>query len=208
MAQEFDFDIGSVVGPQGEIGPQGPQGPKGDKGDTGATGPQGAQGVQGPKGDQGETGATGPQGPKGDTGATGPQGPQGPKGDAGASDAGEVTYDPTETYQSGTAGYALNDLNRQLSDKADKTAYVTLSGTIITQTGADNTMYLCGELAELTFTAPETGQTAIRFTSGTTPTVATFNGVTWLNGFSPLALEANKLYEINVLNGVGVAAWT
>ena len=42
--------------------------------------------------------------------------PQGPKGDSGASDAGEVTYDPTETYQSGTAGYALNDLTRQLSD--------------------------------------------------------------------------------------------
>ena len=61
-------------------------------------------------------GATGPQGPKGDTGATGPQGPQGPKGDAGASDAGEVTYDPAETYQSGTAGAALNDLSRQLSD--------------------------------------------------------------------------------------------
>ena len=74
------------------------------RGDTGATGPQGPQGVQGPKGDTGATGATGPQGP------------QGPKGDAGASDAGEVTYDPTETYQSGTAGAALNDLNRQISD--------------------------------------------------------------------------------------------
>jgi len=65
-------------------------------------------------------GATGPQGPKGDTGATGPQGPQGPKGDAGASDAGDVTYDHTENYQSGTAGAALNDLSRQLSDVDNK----------------------------------------------------------------------------------------
>ena len=86
------------------------------KGNTGATGPQGPQGVQGPKGDTGATGATGPQGPKGDTGATGPQGPQGPKGDTGASDAGEVTYDPTETYQSGSVGYEVSELSRQLSD--------------------------------------------------------------------------------------------
>jgi len=123
-------------------------------------------------------------------------------------DSGDIEYDPTETYQSGTAGAALNDLSRHLSDKADKTNYVTVSGTVVTQVGVDNTMYLCGELAELTFTAPATGQTAIRFTSGTTPTVATFSGVTWLNGFTPLALEASKLYEINILNGVGVAAWT
>lgn len=95
-----------------------------------------------------------------------------------------------------------------ISQKQDATNYVTLSGTIVTQTGADNTMYLCGELAELTFTAPATGQTAIRFTSGTTPTVATFSGVTWLNGFDPSAIEASKTYEINILNGLGCAAWT
>ena len=95
------------------------------KGNTGATGPQGPQGVQGPKGDTGATGATGPQGPKGDTGATGPQGPQGPKGDTGASDAGEVTYDPTETYQSGSVGYEVSELSRQLNDKADKIVATT-----------------------------------------------------------------------------------
>lgn len=39
-----------------------------------------------------------------------------PKGQAGASDAGSVTYDETATYQAGTAGAALNVLNRQLSD--------------------------------------------------------------------------------------------
>ena len=119
------LSFGIPRGDTGATGPQGPQGEQGPKGDTGATGATGPQGPQGPKGDKGDTGATGetgatgatgPQGPKGDTGATGPQGPQGPKGDSGASDAGEVTYDPTETYQSGTAGAALNDLTRQLSD--------------------------------------------------------------------------------------------
>ena len=55
-------NLGNVIGPQGEQGPQGEagiQGPKGDKGDTGE------QGIQGLKGDTGE------QGPKGDKGDTG-----------------------------------------------------------------------------------------------------------------------------------------
>ena len=82
------------------------------------------------------------------------------------------------------------------------TTYTTLSGTAITQTGADHTMYLCGELTELTFTAPETGITAIRFTSGTTPTVVTLTGVTMPDDWE--GAEASKVYEINVLNGFGL----
>ena len=87
---------------------------------------------------------------------------------------------------------------------------VNLSGTQITQVGADNTFYVCGELTELTFTAPSVGITMIRFTSGTTPTVLTVNGVTsWMYDNDPTtaSLEANKTYEINVLNGVGVVGW-
>ena len=107
-----------------------------------------------------------------------------------------------------SVGSELSGLTRQLSDKQDKTNYVTLTGTIITQTAVDNTMYLCGELAELTFTAPASGQTAIRFSTGTTATVASFPGVTWLNGFNPSSLETERMYEINILNLVGVASWT
>ena len=55
-------DLGRVIGPQGQQGPQGATGPQGPKGATGSQGPQGPQGPQGVKG------ATGPQGPKGDTG--------------------------------------------------------------------------------------------------------------------------------------------
>lgn len=85
---------------------------------------------------------------------------------------------------------------------------VSLTGTVIDQTGAANTMYICGEVASLTFAAPASGICAIRFTSGTTATVATFTGVTsWMNGFDPTTLEANKVYEINILNGVGCAGW-
>lgn len=127
----------------------------------------------------------------------------------GASDAGAVTYNPETSYNDGTVGKAVSDLTRHLSDKADKTIYQTVTGTTLTLNPAvDNTMYLCGELTELTVTAPASGIFAVRWTSGTTPTVATFTGVTWLNGFDPSSLEANKTYEINILNGLGCAAWT
>ena len=85
---------------------------------------------------------------------------------------------------------------------------VAVSETVVTQTGADNTMYICGEVAELTFTAPSVGITGIRFTSGSTPTVLTITGVTaWMFDFDPPSLEASTTYEINVLNGIGVAGW-
>ena len=122
--------------------------------------------------------------------------------------AGDIEFADSETYAAGSIGAEVSQQKNAIEQKQDATSYVTLSGTIVTQTGADNTMYLCGELAELTFTAPQTGMTAIRFISGTTPTVATFANVTWLNGFDPTAIEASKTYEINILNGLGCAAWT
>lgn len=108
------FDLGPVVGPQGEQGATGPRGPQGVKGDTGETGAQGIQGMQGEPGPKGEPGtaatiqvgtvASGPSGsapqvtnsgtasaavfdfviPKGDQGPQGVQGPAGPQGEAGA----------------------------------------------------------------------------------------------------------------------------
>lgn len=162
-----------------------------------------------------------------------------PKGQAGASDAGGVSYDPEGSYNEGTVGAELQEQNRQLNDKQDAPStagtagqvlgldsnlnpawmdqtgggggmnIVNLSGTQITQVGADNTMYMCGELTELTFTAPSVGITGIRFTSGTTPTVLTISGVTaWMFDFDPTTLEADTTYEINILNGIGVAGWT
>ena len=160
-------------------------------------------------------------------------------GQDGASDAGEVTYDETATYPSGSVGAELSNQKNAIDQKqnapssagtagqvlgldsnlnpawVDQTGggggmnIVNLSGTQITQVGADNTFYVCGELTELTFTAPAVGITMIRFTSGTTPTVCTINGVTsWMYGFDPTTdIEASKTYDINVLNGIGVAGW-
>jgi len=101
-------------------------------------------------------------------------------------------------------GDNVSNLNRQLSDKADKTNYVNVTGTTLTLNPAvDNTMYLCGELTELTVTAPATGIFAVRFTSGTTPTVVSFTGITLPDDW-PSTLDASTTYEINVLNGFGV----
>lgn len=85
---------------------------------------------------------------------------------------------------------------------ADEISFVTLTGTAVTQTGLDNTVYMCGELSDLTFTAPQSGICAIRFASGTTPTVLTLNGVVMPSDWE--GTEANTIYEINILNGYGV----
>ena len=76
-------DIGQIVGPQGDPGPQGPRGftgnvgAQGPQGDTGPAGPQGIQGIQGNVGPQGI------QGIQGNVGAQGPQGAQGIQGNTG-----------------------------------------------------------------------------------------------------------------------------
>ena len=52
-------NIGSVLGPQGDVGPTGPTGPTGPQGDLGPTGPTGSQGNVGPTGSVGPTGEPG-----------------------------------------------------------------------------------------------------------------------------------------------------
>ncbi len=85
----------SLVGPQGETGPEGLQGipgatgAEGPQGPDGAAGPMGPIGLSGPTGEKGDKGDIGPQGPKGDPGETGPEGakgetgPEGPQGPPG-----------------------------------------------------------------------------------------------------------------------------
>lgn len=193
-----------ATGPQGIQGEPGPQGEKGDTGATGATGPQGPQGAAGPAGPKGDTGATGPQGPKGDTGETGATGPQGPKGDTG----------PT-----GPAGadYVLTAADKQeIAGIVETSRTVTVSGTTPSITGMAGVRYVCGECATLDVIAPETGCIDVVFTSGSTPTALTVTSaktgatIKWANGFDPSSLEADTVYEINVLDGeLGVAgAWT
>ena len=90
----------------------------------------------------------------------------------------------------------------------------TVTGTAPTITAMAGVQYVCGEVATLDITLPASGCVDIRFESGSTPTVLTITpptGVTvkWAGGFDPTALEANTVYEINIADGLGVAAsWT
>lgn len=74
--------------------------------------------------------------------------------------------------------------------------------------------YVCGEVATLDLTLPDSGCVDVVFESGSTPTVLTITpptGVTvkWANGFDPTALAANTTYELNIMDGLGVAvSWT
>lgn len=145
VEKEVDPETGAVTLtfgiPTGATGATGPQGPQGERGATGATGPQGPQGIQGEtgpqgqkgdKGDTGATGATGPQGPQGIQGIQGETGPAGPTGPAGVIqnvngksaasitlDAGDLEFDDTETYASGSVGAELSNQKNAISQKAD-----------------------------------------------------------------------------------------
>ena len=110
-------------------------------------------------------------------------------------------------YNSSNVAAKLNALD---SGKEDKINYQNVSGSTLTLSPAvDNTMYLCGELTELNVTAPSTGLFGIKFTSGTTPTVVSFNNSITMPSDWPSTLTASAIYEINVLNGFGVwQSWT
>ena len=93
-------------------------------------------------------------------------------------------------------------------------APVTVTGSTPTITAFAGVQYVCGEVATLDITLPASGCVDVRFESGSTPTVLTItppSGVTvkWAGGFDPTSLDANTVYEINICDGLGVAAsWT
>ena len=86
---------------------------------------------------------------------------------------------------------------------------VNVTGTTPTITAQADTRYICGEVASLDFTPPASGICDVVFTSGSIPTVLTVpSTVKWANGFDPTSLDANTTYEINIMDGLGVAsAW-
>ncbi len=91
---------------------------------------------------------------------------------------------------------------------------VAVTGTTPAITALPGIRYVCGEVATLDITLPASGIVDVVFESGSTATVLTITpptGVTvkWTNGFDPTVLEANTTYEINIADGLGVAAsWT
>lgn len=100
--------------------------------------------------------------------------------------------------------------------KGDSGAAITVQveGTSPTIVCEDNHRYICGEVLSLNITLPDNGIIDVMFESGSTPTVLTVTPpisktIKWPAWFDPTSLEANAMYEINILNGVygAVGIW-
>lgn len=112
----------------------------------------------------------------------------------------------------GTQGQVLAKVNSTSYD----TEWVTPNVSVVVETITGSTpniiaeadhQYICGECSELTITTPSSGIIDVIFESGSTPTELTVvppTGMTmkWQEWFDPANLEANRIYEINILNGI------
>lgn len=121
-----------------------------------------------------------------------------------------------EQYGGGGGGGSVTSVNGKTGavtltaadvGAAEAETVVTVSGTTPTITPIHNTIYNCGEVASLTISNPTaTGAYSIVFTSGSTATDLSIPpSLKMPDGFS---VEANRLYEINVLaNRAVVGSW-
>lgn len=79
----------------------------------------------------------------------------------------------------------------------------TISGTTPSITGKAGVRYICGEVSTISITPPASGAVDVVFESGSTPAVLTVpSTVKFPAWFDADNLEANKTYEINILDGV------
>ena len=127
--------------------------------------------------------------------------PQGADGDVS-----DVQINGTSIVNQGVATIPLASPSAYGVTKGGRT---TVSGTTPSITAEDGVQYICGEVSTLDITLPDSGIVDVVFTSGATATVLTVTPPTgqtvrWANGFDPTSLEANTVYEINILNGLGV----
>lgn len=85
-----------------------------------------------------------------------------------------------------------------------------ISGSTPSITALPGIRYVCGEVSTLDIALPASGIVDVVFESGATPTVLSgLDNVRWTGDFDPDNLEANTTYEINIADGLGVAAsWT
>jgi hypothetical protein len=120
--------------------------------------------------------------------------------------------DTTQSASSNAVGNYTDAAKSKISQMLN--GPVTVSSSTPSITALPGIQYVCGECATLDITLPASGCIDVVFQSGSTPTVLTITpptGVTvkWANGFDPDNLDADTTYEINIMNGLGVAAaWT
>lgn len=181
---------------------------KGDKGDPGEPGPMGPQGPQGIQGIQGERGLKGDKGNPGDAYVL----TEADKEEIADLVDGAVIDDSAGIGDTGKT-WSANKIASELEDVGN-VKVVTVTGTNPVIKAEKNTRYICGEVTTLDITLPASGIVDVVFVSGSTPTVLTITPpigqtVKWANGFDPTNLDADTTYEINIMDGLGVAiGWT
>ena len=112
--------------------------------------------------------------------------------------------DSTQSASSNAVGTYTESAKSAISQMLN--APESVSGSTPSITAKAGVRYICGECSTLAITTPASGIIDVVFESGSTPTVLTVTpptGLTmkWANGFDPTALEANTVYEINIMNG-------
>ena len=193
-----------------------------------------SDGINGKDGKDGDPGMPGRDGVDGINGAPGAPGKNGEDGAPGADGADGVTFTPSVAAD-GTISWT-NDGGRQnpssvnikgpqgdpgddyvltAQDKADIAALVgateeTVSGTTPSIVADANHRYICGQVSTISFTPSVTGICDVVFSCGTTAAVLTVpSTVKWPAWFDPTDLDANTVYELNVMDGVygAVTTW-
>ena len=82
----------------------------------------------------------------------------------------------------------------------------TITGTTPSIVAEENGRYVCGTISTLSFTPCAQGICDIQFQSGSPATVLTVpNTVLFPEWFDATTLEANKVYEISIVDGVYAA---
>lgn len=120
--------------------------------------------------------------------------------------------DTTQSQSSNAVGTYTEEAKSAISEMLG--GAVSVTGTTPNINAKAGIRYVCGEVTTLDITLPASGIVDVVFTSGSTPTVLTITPpsgqtVKWANGFDPTNLDADTTYEINIMDGLGVAiGWT
>ena len=113
-----------------------------------------------------------------------------------------LTFDTTPT-QNSTNPVTSGGIKTYV-DTLARPAVIEVSGTDPVIVAENNTSYLCGEIYSISITPPATGIFSVVFSTGDTIPVFTSTNILWPDTFDPSNIQANMIYEINVLNGRGV----
>ena len=107
-------------------------------------------------------------------------------------------YTPEPRTLSRIEQLLLEILDGNIADKE-----TDISGSTPEIEAESNNRYICGEVATINFTPCASGSCELIFTSGSTPTVLTLpNTVMFPEWFDASALEANRIYDIIITDGI------